>query len=392
VKTTRRTGFQKIDVKRTEVPAKVQKVEVEGTPAAKVDQLVEGDGRGVDRPQGKVAQGGRAPWMTRLSASEPGESGPANAGHAPERIGNAPAPESVKGEVKAAWSALAQIPGLDLGGAKVSTLEGGATNALFLVDLPSEDAKYVLRLAGEGNDHINRAADVEGTERAEQLGIGPKVRFVDERQETILTEYVEAKAISKDALDDARFSQVADVLQTIHGAPPSCNGKTFDPFVRIEEAADALRARGPLSPEVEQALSFVGELDSGLRPFIDGSTTPCHNDTNPGNLLLGEGKVWAIDWDYAGNGDPMYDLGTMAACLQLDDDQSKTLLAKYRGVDEKDVSKADVAHLEMSRLTNTLWASLWFFAKSEKSGDLNQQIGQANLDDFAQRIEGFGQQ
>ncbi len=56
-----------------------------------------------------------------------------------------------------------------------------------------------------------------------------------------------------------------------------------------------------------------------------------HNDLLPANFLHDGTRMWLIDWDYAGWGSPLFDLGGLAANSGLDHAQEAWLLAAYYG-------------------------------------------------------------
>jgi thiamine kinase-like enzyme len=59
---------------------------------------------------------------------------------------------------------------------------------------------------------------------------------------------------------------------------------------------------------------------------------PCHNDLLPGNLLnVADGGVMLVDWEYAGMGHRMFDLGNVAVNNEFDDDTEQRLLSVYFG-------------------------------------------------------------
>jgi thiamine kinase-like enzyme len=56
-----------------------------------------------------------------------------------------------------------------------------------------------------------------------------------------------------------------------------------------------------------------------------------HNDLLPANFLHDGTRMWLIDWDYAGWGSPLFDLGGLAANNGLDAVQEDWILGTYYG-------------------------------------------------------------
>ena len=59
---------------------------------------------------------------------------------------------------------------------------------------------------------------------------------------------------------------------------------------------------------------------------------PCHNDLLAGNFIRGE-RLWIVDWEYAGMGDPAFDLANFAVSNGLDANGDRELLDAYGGAD-----------------------------------------------------------
>jgi thiamine kinase-like enzyme len=60
----------------------------------------------------------------------------------------------------------------------------------------------------------------------------------------------------------------------------------------------------------------------GARPL-----RPCHNDLLSANFIDDGERLWIVDWEYAGMGDPYFDLANFAANHELDADGEAALKA-----------------------------------------------------------------
>ncbi|HLJ68058.1 MAG TPA: phosphotransferase, partial [Chloroflexota bacterium] len=87
---------------------------------------------------------------------------------------------------------------------------------------------------------------------------------------------------------------------------------------------------------------------------------PCHNDLLPANLIDDGRQIWIIDWEYAGLGDPFFDLGNLAANLELSEEQERALLETYSG----EIRENDLRHLRLMRLASDMREALWGFLQS----------------------------
>jgi thiamine kinase-like enzyme len=196
----------------------------------------------------------------------------------------------------AARRALAAIPGF--AGAVISAqLSDGPTNASFLVE--HDDARYVLRLdkpeaAVLGLDRGNEK-QICGVVAAAGLAPEP-VRF-DVEAGLYLRHYLEGRSWTRSSLArPGRLRRLAGVLRKLHGLPPV--GASFEPLAAARRYALQLGtpAARALAEKAEQLAGAAGS---------DAETPAClcHNDLVCQNVLESN-RLYLIDWEYAGLGDP----------------------------------------------------------------------------------------
>ncbi len=82
---------------------------------------------------------------------------------------------------------------------------------------------------------------------------------------------------------------------------------------------------------------------------------PCHNDLLEANFLLRDGHVWIVDHEYAGMGDPFFDLGNLSINNALSDDAQERLLALYFG----EPTDAQRARLKLMRIMSDFREAMW---------------------------------
>ena len=56
---------------------------------------------------------------------------------------------------------------------------------------------------------------------------------------------------------------------------------------------------------------------------------PCHNDPLAENFLDARGRMYLVDWEYAGMNDPMWDLGDLSVEAGFGPEQDEALLRAY---------------------------------------------------------------
>ena len=58
---------------------------------------------------------------------------------------------------------------------------------------------------------------------------------------------------------------------------------------------------------------------------------PCHNDLLNANFIDDGARIRIVDWEYAGMGDPFFDLGNFSINHELEPEADAELLAAYAG-------------------------------------------------------------
>ena len=85
---------------------------------------------------------------------------------------------------------------------------------------------------------------------------------------------------------------------------------------------------------------------------------PCNNDLLAGNFIDDGTKIWLIDYEYAGNNDPCFELGNLWSEANLTAEQLEELMEAYDGeLLRHRVARARLWGL-MSKYGWTLWGSI----------------------------------
>jgi thiamine kinase-like enzyme len=199
---------------------------------------------------------------------------------------------------------------------KIEHLGGGITNRNFRITAGGES--YVLRIGGNDTERlgIDRSVEHEASKNAAALGIGPEVVDFLEPEGWLVTRYVEGEPgrVSRD--------EGLALLRRLHAGPP-IPGR-FDSFRVVEAYAEIKRP-----PDYDWAHEIAAAIERrlGERPLA-----PCHNDLLPANFIHDGTRVWLVDWEYAGMGDPAFDLANFAVNNGLpiaEDDPPAHILMRF---------------------------------------------------------------
>lgn len=207
-------------------------------------------------------------------------------------------------------------------------LSGGASGAdLFLVT--DGTRKYVIRFM-KNKTPYELAREVHNLQVASRGGYGPQVYFADASQRLLIMQYLSGERVTaEDFRSGPSQTALAVLLKKIRGGEPFKSGCP-DFFTKIEEGIDKAKGQFGSSVPLEPLQGFVAKIYRSLLPYL--SFSPCHNDLHPGNLIFvkGEGswKIYAIDYEDAGQCDPFVDLATVSVLIGS---HSSSLVSAYLG-------------------------------------------------------------
>ncbi len=231
-------------------------------------------------------------------------------------------------------------------------LGGGITNRNYRVALGGVDC--VVRLPGKDTDllGISREAERTANAAAAELGLAPAVLYGDD--ECLVTEYAPGEAADAEQLRRAP-ELVAAALRTFHDSGPSLPVRFWVPEL-LDRYAEVVHGHGGSLPaEYGEAKRLALRIGEAL-PLAD--SVPCHNDLLAANVLLGtaDTPVLLVDWEYAGMGHRLFDLGNFAVNCELDDDHEVRLLSAYFGEQPSDGRRAA---LRLMRIMSDAREAAW---------------------------------
>ena len=260
----------------------------------------------------------------------------------------------------------------------LTPLSGGITNRNYLVALAGAADRYVIRLGGNDTHLLGISREVEhaATVAAAGVGIGPEVVAFIRPEGYLVTRFIVGSPVSLDGIHQpATLSRVADSVRRIHGGPAIPG--LFVPL-RIVEAYRALAtSRGIPEPSAWGRAYEAGRLIE--RALLDApiELRPCHNDLLNANFIDDGKRIRIVDWEYAGMGDPFFDLGNLSVNHDLTPDEDAVLLEAYEGP----VRKPRLARLGLMRVVSDFREAMW--------GVLQQAISTLDVDFVAYADEHF---
>ncbi len=207
---------------------------------------------------------------------------------------------------------LATIPGW--GGASYRELPGGLTNRTLLVE--KEGRRAVLKIDPEPRKtpYNSRRDEARIQERAAAIGRATGVLYVADT--VLLSEWAEGEVWTRDHFeDDQNLARLGSALREIHGLPPT--GRTFDALAAARLYASRMRAA-----DREVARQQLAIVESAPAPT---NLRCCHNDLVAENIISAP-LVRFLDWEYACDNDPLFDVAIVVAHHGLSNRQAGVVL------------------------------------------------------------------
>ena len=191
------------------------------------------------------------------------------------------------------------------------------TNRLYLVDANGHRAVLKIDDLPRTAPYNSREAEARVQTAAADQDLAGRVLFVD--AQTYLSEYLEGQVLAPpDLLVEQNLIDLAIALKRLHALP--LTGRTFD------AANAATRYLANIADKDKEVARHCAQIVTTMRaPQI---LKCCHNDLVAENIIRAT-HLRFLDWEYACDNDPFFDLATIIAHHELHDDQADLLLNAY---------------------------------------------------------------
>jgi thiamine kinase-like enzyme len=237
-------------------------------------------------------------------------------------------------------------------GGEPRALEGGITNRNFRARLG--DREYMIRRHGKdtGLLGIDRDAERMASETAARLQIAPEV--VAALDGGMVTRFVNCRQASRDEIA-GRVAEIAHALHAFHHSGLQLPVVFWVPDLLAGYARIAGERGRALPHAYDEAMAITGRIAAVL-PL--GEPLPCHDDLLPGNIIRANdgGQIMIVDWEYAGMGNPFFDLGNLSVNNGFDERTDDLLLTAYHGGEPSDGQRA---RLKLMRMLSDAREAAW---------------------------------
>ena len=180
----------------------------------------------------------------------------------------------------------------------IEYLPGGYSNDNFRVTI--DDQIFVVRI-------VKEAGPRPFEKYYASLSVAPDLIAFDMSSGHMITRWIEGSILATNSLgplEGARY------LRDLHDAIPSSIAR-YDVIEQIARYFELAGRPGEQGPWIERIRWREGEIRG------------CHNDLNPWNIIRTEKSIRTLDWESAGDNDPLFDV--IGFCYGADYDDAEFL-------------------------------------------------------------------
>lgn len=227
----------------------------------------------------------------------------------------------------------------------ITDMEKGLTNQNFLLHMNSGD--YVLRIPREDSTHIvHRHHETLAIDALKGSGIDCDIIYYDEVSGYKVTRYLPDAQTYQECQDPLKIERVATLMKRFHGLHKHVD-ESFDPIARYHQYRNQVQHPLYDLTSYESILEQVAQLHN--------ESILCHNDWVDGNILFTQDATYLIDYEYAANNDPLFDVMSFLSENQITDPQ---LRERFYAVYFDELDEQTRTHLAVWEcFHNLLWCT-----------------------------------
>ena len=203
----------------------------------------------------------------------------------------------------------------------ISELVGGMMNEAYIVE--SKQGRFVYYIStAQANEMVDRPLEKETQNIAFELGITSENVYFDLEKGIKINRFIEGESLNK--IVEFDYKKVAELLVKYHSSSKKAS-VYYDPLTRLDNYKKEAETH---TKEFDGNFQDLWEIVQKNRGFLlSQSLALAHNDAQRSNIVKGaDGKYYMIDFEFAANNDPIYDIGTFGNGDAL---EGKRLLEEY---------------------------------------------------------------
>jgi len=203
----------------------------------------------------------------------------------------------------------------------VSELVGGMMNEAYIVK--SKQGKFVYYIStAQANEMVDRNLEKETQNIAYKLGITSENIYFDLEKGIKINRFIEGSSLNK--IDEFDYKKVAELMVKYHTSEKKAS-VYYDPLGRLENYRKEAETHVEKLEENFYDLWKIVQKNRGF--LLSQPRGLAHNDAQRSNIVKStDDNYFFIDFEFAANNDPIYDIGTFGNGDAL---EGKRLLEEY---------------------------------------------------------------
>lgn len=206
-------------------------------------------------------------------------------------------------------------------------VQSGAVNNLWRIETSVRHFCFKQQPASVHNGVV-RQDDVRLQIHLARANLSPMPRYWNQDCTLVLSDWIDCTTLAEEPDIDKQISYLATMLKRIHQQTPDL--ARWSMHCRVQNYLSALayydaQAASYHKTKIEPLQDLITQWDTAPGVF-------CHNDLSFPHILLPQAAdepVQVVDWEYAGYGQPLFDLASAIEINQLHDAQAEQLCAQY---------------------------------------------------------------
>ena len=203
----------------------------------------------------------------------------------------------------------------------VSELIGGMMNEAYIVE--NKEGRFVYYIStAQANEMVDRNLEKETQNIAYNLAITSENVYFDHQKGIKINRFIEGVSLNK--TNEFDYKKVAELLAKYHSSNKKASAY-YDPLGRLENYKKEALTH---TEKFEKEFYELYEIVQKNREFLLSQPVKlAHNDAQRSNIIKGnDGGYYLIDFEFAANNDPIYDVATFGNGDAL---EGKRLLEEY---------------------------------------------------------------
>lgn len=208
----------------------------------------------------------------------------------------------------------------------MTRLTGGLSNQAWRVEQDGQTWYARLGYADAERLGVNRRSECALLAVVAAAGFAPAVLACDPLTGLLVTRYIEGRTWQMtDAVVPRNLARIGRLLAQLHTTPQAAG------IAAVSYAEQARHLAGTIPDGDATAAALRRRADQAFERIERRKPrrTLCHHDLHHLNVVDTGARLWLVDWEYGGIGDPLFDVAGFLALHELGAAETDLLLGAY---------------------------------------------------------------